>query len=185
MQTPLNCKDLTNLSGVERKNVFNIKGAPATLLGDPIKVGDEAPEIIASDSSFKDVKLSDFHGKTIIVSVFPSIDTPVCAAQTRTFNKKASELSDDIAIISISKDLPFALGRFCAAEGIDKVYTLSDFKYSKFGLEYGFLVKENQLLARGVVIIDKNRVVRYVEITKDILDEPQYDKAIEAVKQLI
>ena len=85
----------------------------------------------------------------------------------------------------MSKDLPFALGRFCAAEGINNIHTLSDFKFSKFGLEYGFLVKENQLLARGVVVIDKNGVVKYKEITKDILDEPNYDLAIAAVKELL
>ncbi len=185
MQTPLNNEQTLNLCSVERKNVFHLKGNPATLVGNPVKVGDEAPEIIASDSAFKDVKLSDFHDKIIVLSVFPSIDTPICANQTRTFNKKATSLSDDVAIVTISKDLPFALGRFCAAEGIDKVYTLSDFKFSRFGLEYGFLVKENQLLARGVIVIDKSRTVRYVEITNDILDEPDYDKAMAAVKELL
>lgn len=88
-------------------------------------------------------------------------------------------------ILTLSKDLPFALGRFCAAEGINNIHTLSDFKFSRFGLEYGFLIKENQLLARGVVVIDKNGVVKYKEITKDILDEPQYDHAMAAVKQLV
>lgn len=185
MQTPLNYHDMINLSSVERKNLFTIKGNPATLLGNPVKVGDKAPEIIASDNGFKDVKLSDFHGKTVVISIFPSIDTSVCANQTRTFNKKATGLSDDVVIITISKDLPFALGRFCAAEGIDKVFTLSDFKFSRFGLEYGFLIKENQLLARGVVVLDKDHIVRYVEITKDILDEPDYDKAMAAVKDIV
>lgn len=185
MQTPINQQELTNLMSLERKNIFAIKGAPATLVGNPIKVGDKAPEIVASDNSFQDVKLSSLNNKVVIISIFPSIDTPVCASQTRTFNKKATELSKDVAIITISKDLPFALGRFCAAEGIDNIHTLSDFKYSRFGLEYGFLVKENLLLARGVVIVDKSGVVRYVEITKDIVEEPDYNKAIAAVKELL
>src|SRR5574344_739652 len=168
---------MKDLFSIETKGIFAAKGNPLTLLGNQIKPGDAAPEIIASDNTLKDVKLSDFKGKVVVVSVFPSIDTGVCATQTRTFNKRATELSEDVVILTMSKDLPFALGRFCAAEGINNIHTLSDFKFSKFGLEYGFLVKENQLLARGVVVIDKNGVVKYKEITKDILDEPNYDLA--------
>lgn len=176
---------MKDLSSIETKGIFAAKGNPLTLLGNQIKPGDNAPEIVASDNTLKDVKLSDFKGKVVVVSVFPSIDTGVCASQTRTFNKRATELSGDVVILTMSKDLPFALGRFCAAEGINNIHTLSDFKFSKFGLEYGFLVKENQLLARGVVVIDKNGVVKYKEITKDILDEPNYDSAIAAVKELL
>ena len=176
---------MKDLFSIETKGIFAAKGNPLTLLGKQIKPGDAAPEIIASDNTLKDVKLSDFKGKVVVVSVFPSIDTGVCATQTRTFNKRATELSEDVVILTMSKDLPFALGRFCAAEGINNIHTLSDFKFSKFGLEYGFLVKENQLLARGVVVIDKNGVVKYKEITKDILDEPNYDLAIAAVKELL
>lgn len=185
MQTPLNYQEMTNLMSVERKNIFTAKGSPLTLVGNPVKVGDKAHEIIASDNSLKDVRLSDFANKIVIVSVFPSIDTPVCANQTRAFNKKATELSDDVVIVTLSKDLPFALGRFCGAEGINNIHTLSDFKFSRFGLEYGFLIKENQLLARGVVVIDKSGTVRYVEITKDIIDEPDYDKVMAVVKELL
>ncbi|MDD2491851.1 MAG: thiol peroxidase [Bacteroidales bacterium] len=176
---------MKDLSSIETKGIFAAKGNPLTLLGNQIKPGDNAPEIVASDNTLKDVKLSDFKGKVVVVSIFPSIDTGVCATQTRTFNKRATELSNDVVILTMSKDLPFALGRFCAAEGINNIHTLSDFKFSKFGLEYGFLVKENQLLARGVVVIDKNGVVKYKEITKDILDEPNYDLAIAAVKELL
>ena len=176
---------MKDLTAIETKGVFAAKGNPLTLLGNQIMVGDVAPEIVASDNTLADVKLSDFKGKVVVLSVFPSIDTGVCAAQTRTFNKKATDLSKDVVILTLSKDLPFALGRFCAAEGINNIHTLSDFKFSRFGLEYGFLIKENQLLARGVVVIDKNGVVKYKEITKDILDEPQYDLAMAAVKQLV
>ena len=176
---------MKDLFSIETKGIFAAKGNPLTLLGNQIKPGDAAPEIIASDNTLKDVKLSDFKGKVVVVSVFPSIDTGVCATQTRTWNKRATELSEDVVILTMLKDLPFALGRFCAAEGINNIHTLSDFKFSKFGLEYGFLVKENQLLARGVVVIDKNGVVKYKEITKDILDEPNYDLAIAAVKELL
>jgi len=175
-------KDLTS---IETKNIFSAKGNPLTLLGNQIEVGAIAPEIVAPDITMKEVKLSEFKGKVVIVSVFPSIDTGVCATQTRTFNKKATELSDEVVILTMSKDLPFALGRFCAAEGINNIHTLSDYMFSKFGLEYGFLIKENQLLARGVVVIDKKGVVQYKEITKDITIEPDYDKAIEMVKRLL
>ncbi len=170
---------------MERDNIFTVKGTRVTLVGNPIKVGDIAPEIVATDNALNDVKLSDFKDKVVVLSIFPSIDTPVCATQTRTFNKRATELSKDVVILTISKDLPFALGRFCAAEGIKNIHTLSDYKFSKFGLDYGFLIKENQLLARGVVVIDKKGVIRHIEITKDILDEPDYDRTIAAVKALI
>jgi thiol peroxidase len=173
------------LLSIETKNVITAKGTPLTLLGKQIEVGDVAPEINAVDASMNEVKLSDYKGKVVVISVFPSIDTPVCATQTRTFNKKATELSSDVVILSISKDLPFALGRFCAAEGVKNVHTLSDYKCSKFGLEYGFLIKETMLLARGVLVIDRNGVVRYKEITRDIVNEPDYDKAFEAVKKLL
>ncbi len=176
---------MNNSAMIERKDLFAVKGNPVTLIGNPVKVGDKAPEIIASDNSLKDVKLSDYADKVVIISVFPSIDTPVCANQTRAFNKRATELSNDVVILTISKDLPFALGRFCAAEGINNIHTLSDYKFSKFGLDYGYLVKENQLLARGVVIVDKSGFVRYTEITKDIIIEPDYDKAIAVVKELL
>ena len=176
---------MKELESIETKNIFTSKGTPLTLLGKQIEVGEDAPEIVATDISMKEVKLSDYKGKVVVISVFPSIDTGVCATQTRTFNKKATTLSDDVVILTISKDLPFALGRFCAAEGITNIFPLSDYKQSKFGLEYGFLIKENQLLARGVVVVDKNGKVRYKEITKDIIIEPDYDKAIEAVKELL
>ncbi|MFA5713286.1 MAG: thiol peroxidase [Bacteroidales bacterium] len=185
MQKPLGCDESKNLSSVERKGVFKIKSEDATLVGNVIKIGDEAPDFIATDNNFKDVKLSDFHNKIVVISVFPSIDTPVCATQTRTFNKRATSLSDEVVVVGVSKDLPFALGRFCGAEGIDKVYTLSDFKYSRFGMEYGLLVKENQLLARAVIVVDRDRSVKYFEITQDILDEPNYDAALKAVESLL
>ena len=176
---------MKDLRLIETKGIFAAKGNGLTLLGNQVKSGDVAPEIVASDNTLADVKLSDFKGKVVVLSVFPSIDTPVCATQTRTFNKKATELSKDVVILTLSKDLPFALGRFCAAEGISNIHTLSDFKFSNFGLEYGFLVKENQLLARGVVVIDKKGIVKYKEITKDIVDEPNYDKAIAAIKEVL
>lgn len=159
-------------------------GNPITLVGNPVKIGDTAQDFTVTNKDLKEVKLSDFEGKTVILSIFPSIDTPVCAMQTRVFNKKAVDLSDDIVILSISKDLPFALAKFCAAEGIDRVHTLSDYKANDFGIKYGFLIKEFQLLARGCVVIDKGGQIAYVEYVSEVTNEPNYDKVIEIVAKI-
>lgn len=169
----------------ENKGIVTMGGNPVTLVGEMIKPGDMAPDFTAVNKGGAPVSFSNYKGKTIIISVFPSIDTSVCATQTRTFNKKAADLSDNIVILTISKDLPFALSRFCAAEGIDKVETLSDYMHSEFGTKYGFLMKENMLLARGVVVINPAGEVTYVEYVKEIKEEPNYDKALEATKQAL
>lgn len=167
----------------ENKGIVTMGGNPMTLLGEMIQVGATAPDFTAVSKAGAPVAFSKYKGKTIIISVFPSIDTSVCATQTRTFNKKAADLSDNIVILTVSKDLPFALGRFCAAEGIDKVETLSDYMHSEFGYKYGFLMKENMLLARGVVVINPEGKATYVEYVKEIKEEPDYDKALEAAKK--
>lgn len=164
---------------------ITFKGKPVTLVGNEAKVGEKAPDftVVANDMSEK--QLSDYKGKVKIISLFPSIDTGVCATQTRTFNKRASDLSKDIVILCISNDLPFAQTRFCAAEGIDRVETLSDYRYVNFGTKYGFLIKELRLLARGVVVIDKNDVIRYVEYVAEVANEPNYDAAIKSAEELV
>lgn len=159
-----------------------VAGHPVTLIGEQIKVGDVAPDFKVTNSALSDVSLSDFKGRTVVLSIFPSIDTGVCAAQTRAFNKKAVDLGHDVVVLAISKDLPFALSRFCAAEGIENVLTLSDYKESEFGKKYGFLIKENQLLYRGVVVIGADGVVKYVEYVDDMTHEPNYDAALKAIK---
>ncbi len=166
----------------ENKGIVTFGEMPVTLLGEMIKVGDAAPNFTVVGNGLKPVALSDFKGKTIILSIFPSIDTSVCAAQTRRFNKEASGLSENIVILALSKDLPFALGRFCAAEGIERVHTLSDYMHSEFGYKYGFLMKENMLLARGVVVINPEGKVVYVEYVPNVVSEPDYRKALDAAK---
>jgi thiol peroxidase len=168
----------------KRTGVITFGGNPLTLAGNEIKVGAKAPDFYALNSKLQPVKLSDFDGKVRIISVFPSIDTPVCAAQTRRFNVEAANLGD-VQILTVSCDLPFALGRFCAAEGIDKEITLSDHKELDFGLKYGFAIDELRLLSRGVVVVDKDGVVKHVQYVKEITEEPDYDSAIEAVKKII
>ena len=131
---------LQNIVGQEVKETSGIVSmgkTPLTLLGNMVAIGDVAPNFTATDNNSKPVSLSDFAGKTVIISVFPSVDTKVCAMQTRRFNKEASDLSKNVVILTVSKDLPFALGRFCAAEGIDRIYTLSDYMHSEFGYKSG------------------------------------------------
>ena len=169
---------------MEKTNVkVTFAGNPVTLVGKEIKVGDNAPEFIVLDQGLQPKKLSDYAGMTRIISVYPSIDTGVCAAQTHRFNKEAGAMQN-AKIISVSNDLPFALKRFCGAEGIDNLEVLSDYKDLEFGTKYGFLIQELRLLARGVVVIDKDDVVRHVEYVSEITDQPDYDKALEVAKQL-
>ncbi len=171
---------------MNKNNVkLTFKNNPITLLGNEIKVGDKATDFTVLANDLSPVKLSDYKGKVVVLSVFPSIDTGVCATQNRTFNKKATELSDDIVIIGISVDLPFALGRFCGAEGIDKVITTSDHKDLDFSSKYGFLIEELRLLARGTVVIDKEGVVRHVEYVSEVTNEPDYEAALNTAKSLV
>lgn len=158
-------------------------GNPVTLVGKEIKTGQKAPDFTVINNDLKPVKLSDYKGKVRIISVFPSIDTPVCANQNRVFNQKAAELKDTV-VLSVSNDLPFAQKRFCGAEGIDQVVTLSDHKDTEFGTKYGFLIDELRLLARGVVVVDKDDTVQYVEYVGEIGEEPDYDKALDVAKKL-
>ncbi len=169
----------------KNQNKVTFKGEPITLLGNEIKEGDKAPDFTALDNGLNPKKLSDYKGKVKILSVFPSVDTSVCSKQNRKFNEEAAGLTDDIVILAISNDLPFALGRFCDAEGIDKVTTLSDHKDVDFGTKYGFLIEEMRLLARGVVVVDQNDQVRHVEYVPEIGNEPDYESALDAAKQLV
>ena len=158
-------------------------GNPVTLLGNEIKVGDKAPDFNAVGAGLASVKLSDFAGKNVIIAVYPSVDTSVCAAQNRRFNAEVNNLKD-VVVLSISCDLPFAQSRFCAAEGLDNIKTISDHKDLDFGEKYGYVIKEFRLLARGTVVIDKLGVVRYVEYVPEITTEPNYEAALAVVKGL-
>lgn len=168
----------------KRKDVQKLKGNPLTLLGKEIKKGDKAPDFVVTDSALKSRKLSEFAGHTRILSIFPSVDTSVCSAQAHRFNKEASGLKNT-KILTISNDLPFALKRFCSAEGIENLVMLSDHKDLDFGYKYGFVIEEMRLLARGVVVIDKNDVVQYVEYVPEFSHEPEYDKALAVAKSLV
>jgi thiol peroxidase len=160
------------------------KGNPVTLLGNEIKVGDKAPEFTVLSSSLQPTSLANFDGKVKVIAIYPSIDTGICAAQNRRFNQEADKLKD-VAVLSISVDLPFAQSRFCAAEGLTNIVTLSDHKALDFGMKYGYVIEELRLLARGTVIIGKDNVVKYVEFVPEIAQEPDYDAALKVIKGLI
>ena len=167
---------------MERKGIVTVKGNPVTLIGPGLKVGDKAPDFTILDRELKEVRLKDLAGKIKLISVTPSLDTPICDMQARRFNQEAAKLPDNVVVLNISMDLPFAIGRFCTTAGIDKVKAFSDHRDASFGKGYGVLVKELRLLSRSIFILDKDDVIRYIEIVPEITQHPDYNKAIEAVK---
>lgn len=168
----------------KRTGVVTMGGNPVTLVGKEIKVGDIGPDFTTLTNDLEAYSLKDAGDKIKIISVVPSLDTGVCEFQTIKFNKIASDLGD-VVILTISVDLPFAQKRFCGAKGIDKVITLSDHKDLSFGLNYGFVMEESRLLSRGIVILDRDNEVKYVEYVEEVGEHPDYDRAIEEVKKLV
>jgi thiol peroxidase len=168
----------------ERTGIITFKGKPVTLLGPEIRVGSKAPDFRAVDGSLSPVTLSDFQGKIKVISSVPSLDTPVCDIETRRFNQEAANLTDKVAVITISLDLPFAQKRWCAAAGVDRVKVLSDYQDRSFALAYGVLIKELKLLSRSVFVIDAGDTVQYVQHVKEIASEPDYADLLGAVKRL-
>src|SRR3989338_3674321 len=167
----------------ERTGLATLKGNPLTLLGNEVKVGQAAPEATLTANDLSETKLSSLiKGKRAIVSVVPSLDTPVCDKQTRHFNKEAAALGEDVIILTISMDLPFAQKRWCGAAGVDRLKTLSDHREASFGQAYGVLIKGLRLLARSIFIVDENGKVTYTQIVKEVASEPDYDAALQAVK---
>ncbi|MEI8349566.1 MAG: thiol peroxidase [Candidatus Omnitrophota bacterium] len=158
--------------------IVTFQGNPLTLVGRVLRLNAPAPQFKTVSTSLKEVNLSDFQGKTKVITSFPSADTPVCDLQLKEFNKRAVSLSGDIVILGISKDLPFAQKRFCELNNIKNVTTLSDYKYSSFGLNYGLLIKELNLLARAVLVVDKNDILRYMRIVDEITQPPNYDDVL-------
>ncbi|MFD3203887.1 thiol peroxidase, partial [Bacillus sp. LR_5] len=159
-------------------------GGPVTLVGQEVKVGDQAPDFTVLTNSLEEKSLADMKGKVTIISVIPSIDTGVCDAQTRRFNEEAAKLGD-VNVYTISADLPFAQARWCGANGIDKVETLSDHRDMSFGKAFGVYIKELRLLARSVFVLDENGKVVYAEYVSEATNHPNYEKPIEAAKALV
>jgi thiol peroxidase len=167
----------------ERKGSVTFKGSPQTLLGPELGKGDRAPDFVLVGNDLKDLDSASFAGRVLVLSVVPSVDTSVCATQTRTFNRAAVGLSDDVVVLSVSMDLPFALARFCGAEGIERVITASDYKYRSFGEAYGVYINELGLLARAVFVVDREGQIVHAQYVPEITQEPDYDAALAAVKE--
>jgi thioredoxin-dependent peroxiredoxin len=165
----------------ERKGVITFKGGPLTLIGPEIKVGDTAPNFKVLNNSLEEVTLDKFKGKTLLISVVPSLDTPVCSLQTQRFNKEIASLPASVEVIAISADLPFAQGRFCGAENV-KMLTLSDHRDMAFADAYGAHIKELRLDARSIYVVGKDGKIKYVEMVKEQTEQPNYDEALKAAK---
>ncbi|MBK3493591.1 thiol peroxidase [Viridibacillus sp. YIM B01967] len=157
---------------------------PVTLVGNEVKVGDQAPDFTVLAPDLSEKTLHDFDGKIRLISVVPSLDTGVCDAQTRRFNEAASELGNDVVILTISCDLPFAQKRWCGTNGIENIHTLSDHRATSFGDAYGVHMKELRLLARSIFIVDQVGKIAYVEYVSEGTNHPDYEGALAAVKEL-
>jgi len=163
---------------------ITFKGAPLALTGRPVKVGKRAFDFKLISQDLKVVRLSDFSGKIKVVNFFPSLDTPVCDLQVKEFNQKAAGLSSDIVVIGVSKDLPFAQARFCSVNEIKNEVVLSDYRFSSFGLNYGFLVKELNLLARGSLIIDKCDRIRYIQLVNELTHSVNFGEVFSKLQEI-
>lgn len=168
----------------KRNDVVKFGGNPVTLVGTEIKVGDKAPDFTVLNPDLSPLSFKDTKGQVRVISIVPSIDTSVCDIQTRWFNEEAAKI-DGLIVLSISVDLPFALKKYCAAQGIATIKTVSDHRELDFGLKYGFVIEELRLLSRGTVVIDKDDIVRHVEYVANIGDQPDYDKVMNVVKQYL
>lgn len=169
----------------ERAGIVTMKGNPLTLLGDELTVGDSAPEFVALNNDLSPVTLSSFRGKVLVISSVPSLDTPVCDRETQRLDDEAGNLGSDVRILTISMDLPFAQKRWHGATGVDQIITLSDHRDAAFGKAYGVLIKELRLLARAVFVVDRQGKIRYVQLVKEVTEEPDYEAIVDAAKKLI
>ncbi len=164
---------------------FTFKGAPLTLVGRNLEVGQLAADFKLVCQDLSEVSLKNYEGKIKVITFFPSLDTPVCDLQVKEFNKKAVGLSTDVVVLGVSKDLPFAQSRFCSENEIKNVTVVSDYKGNTFGINYGLLIKELALLARGVLIIDLDNVVRYFQIVGEVTKSVDFNDALENLYKVI
>jgi thioredoxin-dependent peroxiredoxin len=169
----------------ERSGKISFKGNPVTLLGPELKVGDKAPDFLVVDTTLTPISLHSYDGKIRVISAVPSLDTPVCDTETRRFNQEAAALPENVVVLTISLDLPFAQKRWCGAAGIDRVITLSDYRERSFGLNYGVLIKELLLLSRCIFVVDDQGLIRYIQQVPEVTSEPDYAAVLDAVKQIL
>jgi len=166
-------------------NKVTFKGNPLTLSGKGTQNGSPAPGFKALKQDLSETGLADFRGKVKILTSFPSLDTPVCDLQVKEFNKRAVNFSSDVAVIGISMDLPFAQKRFCQENDINNVTVVSDHRDASFGLNYGLLIKELRLLARSIIIVDKEDIVRYIQVVGELTSPPDYEAALKALQDVL
>ncbi|RME28332.1 MAG: thiol peroxidase [Deltaproteobacteria bacterium] len=166
------------------KQSVTLNGRELELSGKPPEIGSAMPDFEALDNDLNPRRLSDYRGKIVVISSVPSLDTPVCDMQTRRFNKEASELGQDVVVLTLSMDLPFAQKRWCAAAGVDRVITLSDHRDADFGKKSGLLIPAIRLLARAVLVLDREGIVRYVQLVPEVSSEPEYEPVLTAVKEI-
>ena len=166
---------------MERAGATTLKGNPLTLIGPELKAGDAAPDFHMVDNGLKPVSLKDTGNQVRIISVIPSLDTPVCDAQTKRFNAEASKLPN-VSIITVSMDLPFAQKRWCGAFGVDNVKMLSDHVDGSFGSGYGTLIKELRIESRAIFVLDPENKIRHAEYVKEVADHPNYEAALSAAR---
>lgn len=171
---------------MSQSGVITFKGNPMTLAGSDLLIGQAAPDfqLHYAHEGLKKLTLADLQGKPTILSVVPSLDTPTCATQTKKFNEKLGELGDKINAVTISRDLPFAQARFCGAENV-KMRTASDYQTHEFGEAYGVEIEELKLLSRAVIVLDAKGKVVYKQIVPEVTQEPDYDKAMQALNDLV
>lgn len=167
----------------ETKNSITFKGNPLALTGNLPRVGGQTPDFAVLGNDLSSVKLSDFKGKRLVICSVPSLDTPVCDTEVRKFNERATSLGDDVAVLVVSMDLPFAQKRWCGAAGVKSVQTLSDHRDASFGNAYGVLIKDLRLLARAVFVVDKDGRIRYIQLVKELSNEPDYEAALKALRE--
>lgn len=170
-----------------RTGVITFKGNPMTLLGDELKVGANAPDFTIHyfEGGLKTISLADLKGKPTFLSVVPSLDTGTCQLQTKRFNTELGAMGDKINAVTVSRDLPFAMNRFCGAEDIKSMKVGSDYQTGAFGMSYGLMIDELKLLARAVVVLDAAGKVVYAEIVPEVAQEPNYNAALDALKKLL
>jgi thioredoxin-dependent peroxiredoxin len=169
---------------MERPGATTLKGNPLTLVGPELKPGDTAPDFTLVDNGLKTVTLADTGSNVRIISVVPSLDTPVCDAQTKRFNEETAKLPG-VDIITVSMDLPFAQKRWCGAFGVDKVKMLSDHKDGSFGSHYGTLIKELRIESRAIFVLDQKNQIRHAEYVKEVADHPSYEAALSAARSAL
>ncbi|MGX9462775.1 thiol peroxidase [Shewanella sp. A14] len=173
---------ITSVAG--EKTMITMGGHPIALEGKMPSLNQVAPLFTVVDEKFNSVSLSDFKGKTVLISAVPSLDTGVCALQTKRFNKAFSKFDTDVVMLTISEDLPFAQKRFCQTESVDKIKVLSDSVWRDFGKKYGLLIKDRGLLARSIFIIDTQGVLKYQELVTEVSNHPNYDSALAALTEI-